>query len=305
MILTADSEVVRQTRRKTERLAHHLHRREPQHAEARPDATRGRRAVSDGVSGGERSACGDEAAFPRGRSVSGGGAGRRPARHARVGTVAVHYTDAWSAYGPIVAADEGIAWFTLRNTWDRARAICQPRASSCVRRACGISSTASRPRRRCRWPRPGNWPSPIGLSCVTVLEQTPDGMATWRTACRRAHASAGPIRAREADSSGSCCRVSLRRAGRHFLPPNSCVFVAPEDGALTMIAGGGGAETSACNSRFWRATEPEPASSAGDDVSMHVLCVRLTSVVRLAPRLGFGRRSLPYSGLGSPSIALR
>src|SRR4051794_7124150 len=35
-----------------------------------------------------------------------------------VGTVAVHYTDAWSAYGPIVAADEGIAWFTLRNAWD-------------------------------------------------------------------------------------------------------------------------------------------------------------------------------------------
>ena len=35
-----------------------------------------------------------------------------------VGTVAVHYTDAWSAYGPIVAADEGISWFTLRNAWD-------------------------------------------------------------------------------------------------------------------------------------------------------------------------------------------
>src|SRR6202042_1761787 len=35
-----------------------------------------------------------------------------------VGTVAVHYTDAWSAYGPIVAADDGIAWFTLRNAWD-------------------------------------------------------------------------------------------------------------------------------------------------------------------------------------------
>ena len=35
-----------------------------------------------------------------------------------VGTVAVHYTDAWSAYGPIVAADDGISWFTLRNAWD-------------------------------------------------------------------------------------------------------------------------------------------------------------------------------------------
>ena len=35
-----------------------------------------------------------------------------------VGTVAVHYTDAYSAYGPIVAAGEGISWFTLRNAWD-------------------------------------------------------------------------------------------------------------------------------------------------------------------------------------------
>jgi hypothetical protein len=58
--------------------------------------------------------------------VQGGG---RLGTHG-VGTVAVHYTDAWSAYGPIVAADEGISWFTLRNTWDsgalhagRARAV--------------------------------------------------------------------------------------------------------------------------------------------------------------------------------------
>ena len=34
-----------------------------------------------------------------------------------VAGMAVHYTDAYSAYGPIVAADEGIAWFTLRNCW--------------------------------------------------------------------------------------------------------------------------------------------------------------------------------------------
>ena len=35
-----------------------------------------------------------------------------------IGTVAVHYTDAYSAYGPIVAAQEGVSWFTLRNAWD-------------------------------------------------------------------------------------------------------------------------------------------------------------------------------------------
>ena len=86
MILTANSEVVRQTRRKTGNgWHHHLHRREPQHAEARPDAARGGLAVSDGLPGREGTACGDEAALPRGRSVSGDRAGRRPARHARRG----------------------------------------------------------------------------------------------------------------------------------------------------------------------------------------------------------------------------
>src|SRR5271156_5770990 len=30
----------------------------------------------------------------------------------------VHYTDAYSAYGPIVAGKSGIWWFTLRNRWD-------------------------------------------------------------------------------------------------------------------------------------------------------------------------------------------
>ena len=31
---------------------------------------------------------------------------------------AVHYTNAYSAYGPIVAGKSGIWWFTLRNRWD-------------------------------------------------------------------------------------------------------------------------------------------------------------------------------------------
>jgi len=46
--------------------------------------------------------------------VAGGG---RLGRHALAG-VEVHYTDAYSAYGPIVAGEDGIAWFTLRNAWD-------------------------------------------------------------------------------------------------------------------------------------------------------------------------------------------
>ena len=40
---------------------------------------------------------------------------------------AVHYTDAYSAYGPIVAGKSGIWWFTLRNRYGPpALGICQP-----------------------------------------------------------------------------------------------------------------------------------------------------------------------------------
>ena len=41
---------------------------------------------------------------------------------------AVHYTDAYSAYGPIVAGKSGIWWFTLRNRWDPGRPVYAGRA---------------------------------------------------------------------------------------------------------------------------------------------------------------------------------
>ena len=98
-----------------------------------------------------------------------------------MGTVAVHYTDAWSAYGPIVAADEGISWFTLRNTWDSG-ARYMPAAREQLRAARVQNfqhreATAS--------------PMPVASAeqlartdravlVATVIEQTPDGMATWR-----------------------------------------------------------------------------------------------------------------------------
>ena len=122
-----------------------------------------------------------------------------------VGTVAVHYTDAWSAYGPIVAADEGISWFTLRNAWDSG-ARYMPAAREQLRAARAqnfqhreatappmpvASAERSGADRRARLP--------------AVIEQTPDGMATWRYRLPPARASAAPLRATAAASSGSCC----------------------------------------------------------------------------------------------------
>src|SRR4051794_27759344 len=96
-----------------------------------------------------------------------------------VASVAVHYTDAYSAYGPIVAADEGVAWFTLRNAWDpgarympahrqqlrEARAKFQHREATCGplpplsdAELSGLSQSAG----------------------GAVIAETSDGLGTWR-----------------------------------------------------------------------------------------------------------------------------
>lgn len=244
MILTADSEVVRQTRRKTGNGWHTTFI-----GENRNTLKPGQTAPEAGVLYPMAFLVEKEphaVTKPHFHEadqyqvvVQGGG---RLGTH-DVGTVAVHYTDAWSAYGPIVAADEGISWFTLRNTWDSG-ARYMPAAREQLRAARVRSfqhreSTAA--------------PMPIAsaeelaltecLSCVAVLEQTADGMATWRYRQPPGARVSGPDPSTGGGQfwivlSGS---ASVSRAA--LLPPNSCVFVAPDDGALTMIAGEGGAET--------------------------------------------------------------
>ena len=89
-----------------------------------------------------------------------------------VGTVAVHYTDAWSAYGPIVAADEGISWFTLRNTWDSG-ARYMPAAREQLR-AARVQNFQHREATAPPMPvAPAERLAQIdSLSCTTVVEQT-------------------------------------------------------------------------------------------------------------------------------------
>jgi hypothetical protein len=159
-----------------------------------------------------------------------------------VGTVAVHYTDAWSAYGPIVAADEGISWFTLRNAWDSG-ARYMPAARDQLRAA---RAQNFQHREATAAPMPVAAAEQLAvtdrLSCATVIEQTPDGMATWRYRLPPGARVSGP----DPQSSGGQFWIvlsgSASAGGTALLPPNSCVFVAPGDGELAMMAGAGGAE---------------------------------------------------------------
>ncbi|HET7883136.1 MAG TPA: hypothetical protein VFL55_19785 [Acetobacteraceae bacterium] len=170
--------------------------------------------------------------------VQGGG---RMGTHS-VATVAVHYTDAWSAYGPIVAADEGISWFTLRNAWDSG-ARYMPAARDQLRaarqqnlqhrEATAPSLGVASPEELARTER---------VSCAEVIAQTPDGMATWRYRLPPGASVSGPDPCEGGGQFWIVLSGSASAGGAADLPPNSCLFVAPDGGALAVLAGSGGAE---------------------------------------------------------------
>jgi hypothetical protein len=159
-----------------------------------------------------------------------------------VGSVAVHYTAAWSAYGPIIADDAGIAWFTLRNTWDSG-ARYMPGARDQLRAA---RRQNYQHREATSAPSPAAVPAELvrttDLSCTTVIEPTPDGMATWRYRLPPGAQTSGPNPETGGGQFWIVLSGSASAGGAALLPPNSCIFVAPDEGALTVMAGDGGAE---------------------------------------------------------------
>jgi hypothetical protein len=170
--------------------------------------------------------------------VQGGG---RLGQH-DVGTVAVHYTDAWSAYGPILAADEGISWFTLRNAWDPgARYMPSAREQLRAARAQNLHH-----REMTAPPMPAASGAELArtseIGCRTVIGPTPDGMATWRYRLPPGASLRGPDPRGGGGQFWVVLSGAVQAGGSALLPPNSCVFVAPDDGSLGVTAGAAGAE---------------------------------------------------------------
>ncbi|MBO0711738.1 MAG: hypothetical protein J2P47_10725, partial [Acetobacteraceae bacterium] len=96
-----------------------------------------------------------------------------------VGPGAVHYTDRYSAYGPILAGEEGIAWFTLRNAWD-------PGARYMPANRQALRTARARHQHREATLAPALPMSAAALAALrapaiaTVLEQGADGLGAWR-----------------------------------------------------------------------------------------------------------------------------
>ncbi|MFO1026917.1 MAG: hypothetical protein U1E70_17230 [Acetobacteraceae bacterium] len=158
-----------------------------------------------------------------------------------IATVAVHYTDAYSAYGPIVAAEEGVSWFTLRNAWDpgarympeHRRQLREARAKYQHREAtCG--------------PLPPLTDAQLAAltapDMAAVIEETQDGVGTWRYTVPAKGSIIGPD---PASGGGQFWLVAAGSAcvpGGALLPVQSVVFVAPHDAAATLLAGPQGAD---------------------------------------------------------------
>jgi hypothetical protein len=158
-----------------------------------------------------------------------------------IASVAVHYTDAYSAYGPIIAADEGVAWFTLRNTWDPG-ARYMPAERQLLREA----RARFQHREATCGPLPPLADSELAAlttsSGAAVIAETADGLGTWRYTVPAHGSITGPD---PSTGGGQFWLVSAGSAsviGGSLLPAQSCVFVAPEDAAATLSAGLGGAD---------------------------------------------------------------
>ena len=158
------------------------------------------------------------------------------------GSVAVHYTDAFSAYGPIVAADDGIAWFTLRPGWDPgAKYMENPDNRAELRASRG---------RHSHWETTTDPVPPLAearLKATTVVTTTQvlegeHGLATWRYQLPPGATLSGPDPAMSGGQFWLVIAGTLSAAGSAFLGINSTIFVAPDDGPLASTAGPGGAE---------------------------------------------------------------
>ena len=155
-----------------------------------------------------------------------------------VGPVAVHFTAAFSAYGPIRAGADGLTYFTLRNGWDPG-----------ARYMPGARTELPRPRRhREAVGAPDAVPAdPAALAagasiCVPALKQEPDGLAAWRYRLPAGAHLAGPDPAagagQDLGGAGGHAAPRRRRPAAAVLPVRQPRRTGPDGGRRRRRDGG-------------------------------------------------------------------
>jgi hypothetical protein len=163
--------------------------------------------------------------------VAGGG---RLGSHA-VEPVSVHYTNAYSAYGPIAAGPDGLQYLTLRNGYDRgARYLPDAREE--------LRGVRRRFREAVGEPAASAPAAPVARSVDALLPEATDGLGAWR---HRLPPDAALKGIDPATGDGQFWVVTaggLRAADGAALTPLSCAFVAPEEQPFAAVAGEAGLE---------------------------------------------------------------
>lgn len=162
-------------------------------------------------------------------------AGRGTLGRHEIGVGAIHYAQAYTPYGPIVAGSEGLSYLTLRNSYDPGASFVPEKRGllkSDVKPfqvACNVSGV------------PGTRvPSSALLERVDAVSN-PQGLGAWVFRLPPGESLLGP------DPSGGRgqfyvpLKGSLMVEGEE-MPESSCVFVAPGEQALRIQAGMAGVE---------------------------------------------------------------
>ncbi len=155
--------------------------------------------------------------------------------------ITVHYTDPYSAYGPIRAADQGIQWFTLRNAWDPGA-----RYMPTYRDELRAARASHQHREATAAPQPALSEAELRLvakvECTPVMVPGSDGMGAWRYRLPAGASVCGPDPREGGGQFWLVLAGRLAADGSAPMPVHSCVFVAPDAGALIARAGREGAE---------------------------------------------------------------
>ena len=149
--------------------------------------------------------------------------------------VAVHYSNAFSAYGPITAGPAGLQYFTLRNGYDRgARYL--PAARDEMR---GVTR---RFRDAFAEPVAPEGAAPAEGASAALIPEAADGMGAWRHRLPPGAALEGPDPASGDGQFWVVTAGSLQASAGEILPPLSCAFVAPDERPFAATAGEAGLE---------------------------------------------------------------
>jgi hypothetical protein len=149
--------------------------------------------------------------------------------------IAVHYTNAYSSYGPIAAGEEGLHYFTLRNGYDRgARYLPAAREE--------LRHVRRRFREAVAEPVPPDRAAPAVAIVEVLLPEAPDGLGAWRHRLPSGAALRGPDPATGDGQFWVVTAGEMRAPDGASLSALSCAFVGPGEPPFVVTAGEMGLE---------------------------------------------------------------